>query len=74
KAGFREPRLIRKEGEDELDETPLLVGNLLFGNEHLSAFEERRARERYSYGNQTHSHGRFLGRIGPTELSFGLPA
>ena len=26
-----------------------------------------------SYGDKTHSHGRFLGRIGRTELSFGLP-
>ena len=40
KARFREPRFIRKEGKYELDETPLLVGNLRFGNKHFLAGEE----------------------------------
>src|SRR5207302_10890989 len=74
KARFREPRLIRKEGKDELDQTPLLMANLRFGDEHLSALEKRRPWQGYSYGNQAHSHGRFLGRIVPAELSFRLPA
>src|ERR1051326_31792 len=74
KAGFREPRLIGKEGEDKLDEAPLLMLNLGFGHKHLMAGEERRARMvGQSYGNQTHSYGRFLGRIGRTKLPFGLP-
>ncbi len=74
KTGFREPRFIRKEGEDELDETiPLVVGNLRFSNEHFLAGKERRARQRYRQGYQTHPDGRFFGRIGPTELSFSVP-
>src|SRR5438309_8381700 len=75
KARFREPRLIRQEGEDKLDETPLLVGNLRFCNKNFLAGEERRARMvSKSYGNQAQPYGRFLGRILPAELSFSLPA
>src|SRR6185312_2237287 len=75
KAGFREPRFIRKKGEDELDKTRLLLANLRFCNKHFLAGKERRARVvSVSYGNQAQSNRRFLGRIGPAELSFGLPA
>src|SRR4051794_34705767 len=74
KARFREPRLIRQEGEDKLDETPLLVGNLRFGNKNFLAGEERRPRVvSKSYGNQAQPYGRFLGRIPRGELSFSLP-
>jgi hypothetical protein len=66
--------LIRKKCEDELDETPLLAANLSFGDEHLMAGEEGRARVGQRYGDQTHSHGRFPGRLRPLELSLGLPA
>jgi hypothetical protein len=73
KAGFREPRFIRKKVKDELDETPLLGANLRFSNKHFIAFEEAGARERYGHSNETHTDGRFL-RRSPTELSLGPPA
>src|SRR4051812_4508345 len=50
------------------------MANFGFGNEHFLAGEERRAREGYSYGNQTHTYGLFFGRIRPTELPLCLPA
>src|SRR6266567_3998633 len=74
KAGFREFWLIGKEVEDELDGTPLLVANRRFGNEHFIALEVAGAGKREGQRNQTQSHGRLLGRIGPTELSFNPPA
>src|SRR5882724_4966948 len=74
KAGFREFWFIGKEVEDELDGTPLLLANRHFGNEHFIALEVAGAGKRQGQRNQTQSHGRLLGRIGPTELSFDPPA
>src|SRR5438270_13091989 len=75
KAGFREPWLKRKEAENELDQAPLPVPDLRFGDEHLIAGAVRRTRQSISNGNQTHSYGRCLGRIfGPPELRFRLVA
>src|SRR6266700_6353396 len=73
KAGFREFWFIGKEVEDELDRTPLLVASRRFGNKHFIALEIAGAGKREGQRNQTHSHGRLLGRR-PTELSFDPPA
>ena len=74
-SGVSEPEEMPAGGEDELDERGLVVGKLCLSNEYFLAGEERRARVvSRSYGYQAQPYRRFLGRIVPAKLSFGLPA
>src|SRR6185312_1321030 len=58
----------------QLNEAPLLMADFGFSDENFFTGEKGRARQGIRERNQAYPYRRLLRRIGPTQLSLGLPA